>query len=103
MSNVNEGNLFVNQTTAPTVDAAQYSRDLFPGLSRTLSAAISRLYAGLGPPIEQVNKIMGECLSFRRVVRGTRVHSIASHPHMSYLFPASSVSSVIQGQNDVLF
>lgn len=60
VSNVNEGNLFVNQTTAPTVDAAQYSRDLFPGLSRTLSAAISRLYAGLGPPIEQVNKIMGE-------------------------------------------
>ncbi len=60
VSNVNEGDIFVDQTTASTVEAANFSHGLFPRLNLAQRSEVARLYAGVGTPIEQANRIMGE-------------------------------------------
>ncbi|KAF7424798.1 hypothetical protein PC9H_010109 [Pleurotus ostreatus] len=62
VSNVNEGDIFVDQTTASTVETLQFSHDLFPRLTLAQRSKVARLYAGVGTPIEQANRIMGEAI-----------------------------------------
>ncbi|KAF4598669.1 hypothetical protein EYR38_007075 [Pleurotus pulmonarius] len=60
ITNSNEGVIFVNQSTADSVTAAQFARNVFPRLGPAQAVEAARLYEGLGPPIEQANSIMGE-------------------------------------------
>ncbi|KAF4597021.1 hypothetical protein EYR40_007471 [Pleurotus pulmonarius] len=62
VTNTHEGNAFVNQSTASTATAADYVLRLFPDLGATNAATVSRLYAGIGAPMDQVNAIMGESI-----------------------------------------
>ncbi|KAL4258871.1 Carboxylic ester hydrolase [Pleurotus pulmonarius] len=62
MTNTREGNDFVDQRTAGTVTAADYTRRLFPYIGVVNAATAARLYAGVGAPIDQVNAIMGEAI-----------------------------------------
>ncbi|KAF4596849.1 hypothetical protein EYR40_007461 [Pleurotus pulmonarius] len=62
ISNTYEGDIFVDQTTADTVTAAQFVHDLYPRLNEAQVAEVARLYAGLGSPIRQADSIMGDTL-----------------------------------------
>ncbi|KAL4259479.1 Carboxylic ester hydrolase [Pleurotus pulmonarius] len=62
VSNVNEGDIFVDQTAASTVEAANFSHGLFPRLNPAHRSEVARLYAGVGTPIEQANRVMGEAI-----------------------------------------
>ncbi|KAF4599920.1 hypothetical protein EYR40_007024 [Pleurotus pulmonarius] len=62
ITNSNEGVIFVNQSTADSVTAAQFARNVFPRLGPAQALEAARLYEGLGPPIEQANRIMGETI-----------------------------------------
>ncbi|KAL4263890.1 Carboxylic ester hydrolase [Pleurotus pulmonarius] len=62
VTNTNEGRNFVNQSTATTVTASDYVLRLFPNLGDANAATVSRLYAGIGAPIDQANAIMGESI-----------------------------------------
>ncbi|KAJ7695905.1 Alpha/Beta hydrolase protein [Mycena rosella] len=61
MTNSNEGPLFINQTVDYT-NVAHYVRELFPLFGDTESAAVASVYESLGPPLEQVDLIMGESI-----------------------------------------
>lgn len=63
MTNTREGDSFVDQRTAATVTAAGYTLRLFPNMGTANAAAVAKLYAGVGTPIDQANAIMGECQS----------------------------------------
>jgi len=62
ITNSNEGYIFVNQSTGPTVNVEQYTSSLFPRFGQKESASTAALYAGLGTPLDQVNLIMGESI-----------------------------------------
>ncbi|KAF4570967.1 hypothetical protein EYR36_001765 [Pleurotus pulmonarius] len=62
ISNTYEGDIFVDQTTADTVTAAQFVHDLYPRLNEAQVSEVARLYAGLGSPIRQADSIMGDTL-----------------------------------------
>ncbi|KAJ8692162.1 hypothetical protein PTI98_009500 [Pleurotus ostreatus] len=53
MTNTCEGNDFVDQRTAGTVTAADYTLRLFPYIGIANAANAARLYAGVGAPIDQ--------------------------------------------------
>ena len=61
VTNTFEGTLFVNQSTAATVQVTDYVSQLFPGFGPAEINAVARQYAGLGTNIFQVNAIMVEC------------------------------------------
>lgn len=65
-TNTFEGSLFVDASTASTVEVPTYVEQLFPKFDSRQSAAAAAQYAGLGSPIDQVIAIMGEGL-FRRI------------------------------------
>ncbi|KAG9225194.1 hypothetical protein CCMSSC00406_0007025 [Pleurotus cornucopiae] len=62
ISNTNEGDIFVDQSKADTVTAAQFVRDLYPRLNGAQVAEVVRLYSGLGAPIQQADSIMSDTL-----------------------------------------
>ncbi|PBK93163.1 alpha/beta-hydrolase [Armillaria gallica] len=62
ITNANEGSLFVNQSTASTVQIPEYLTQLFPSLSAQNRDVAVEKYSGLGAPIDQVNAIMGESI-----------------------------------------
>ncbi|KAJ7149765.1 alpha beta-hydrolase [Mycena crocata] len=62
MTNSFEGNLFVDQSTADTANATQYSLDLFPNFGPAQAARVGALYAGLGTPIFQTSAVQGESI-----------------------------------------
>ncbi|KAJ8468530.1 hypothetical protein ONZ45_g17210 [Pleurotus djamor] len=62
VTNSHEGNVFVDQSTAPTVMAADYASRLFPGVGMDQAYTITRLYADVGSPIDQANAIMSEAI-----------------------------------------
>ncbi|PBK93165.1 alpha/beta-hydrolase [Armillaria gallica] len=62
VTNTNEGALFVDASTAGTVQVPQYLTQLFPNLhAQNRDVAVAK-YSGLGTPIEQVTAIMGESI-----------------------------------------
>ncbi|KAJ6480718.1 Alpha/Beta hydrolase protein [Mycena vitilis] len=62
VTNAFEGTIFVDQTTAATANATQYSLNLFPNLAAAQADKIGALYAGLGSPIFQENAVMGDSI-----------------------------------------
>ena len=62
ITNANEGSLFVNASTASTVQVPEYLMQLFPGMSAQNRDIAVAKYSGLGAPIDQVTLIMGECM-----------------------------------------
>ncbi|SJL12164.1 uncharacterized protein ARMOST_15585 [Armillaria ostoyae] len=62
VTNTNEGGIFVNSSTAGTVQVPQYLTQLFPNLSAQNRDVAVTKYSGLGTPIEQVTAIMGESI-----------------------------------------
>ncbi|KAK0239585.1 Alpha/Beta hydrolase protein [Armillaria nabsnona] len=62
ITNANEGSLFVNQSTASTVQIPEYLTQLFPSLSAQNRNVAVEKYSGLGAPIDQVDAIMGESI-----------------------------------------
>ncbi|KAK0211801.1 Alpha/Beta hydrolase protein [Armillaria fumosa] len=62
ITNANEGAIFVNSSTAGTVQVPEYLTQLFPNLSaQNRNIAVTK-YSSLGTPIEQVTAIMGESI-----------------------------------------
>ncbi|SJL12162.1 uncharacterized protein ARMOST_15583 [Armillaria ostoyae] len=62
VTNTNEGALFVDASTAGTVQVPQYLTQLFPNLSAQNRDVAVAKYSSLGTPIEQVTAIMGESI-----------------------------------------
>ncbi|KAF8177596.1 Alpha/Beta hydrolase protein [Pholiota molesta] len=62
VTNAFEGTLFVNQSTADTVQIPQYISQLFPTIGPDAIKTATALYAGLGTNIVQANAIMGESI-----------------------------------------
>ncbi|KAF9544962.1 alpha/beta-hydrolase [Agrocybe pediades] len=62
VTNTFEGVTFVNQSTANTVQVADYVTQLFPNISPRQAKAAAAKYAGLGTNIDQVSGIMGEAI-----------------------------------------
>ncbi|KAK0435637.1 Alpha/Beta hydrolase protein [Armillaria borealis] len=62
VTNADEGAVFVNQSTADTVQVPEYLTQLFPNLSAQHRAVAIAKYSGLGTPIEQVTAILGESI-----------------------------------------
>ncbi|KAK0441071.1 Alpha/Beta hydrolase protein [Armillaria borealis] len=62
VTNTNEGGIFVNSSTAGTVQVPQYLTQLFPNLSAQNRDVAVTKYSSLGTPIEQVTAIMGETI-----------------------------------------
>ncbi|KAF5358812.1 hypothetical protein D9758_008541 [Tetrapyrgos nigripes] len=61
VTNTNEGVSFVNQTNLG-VEAATYAVTLFPNFGAVQEQEVARIYAGLGSPLNQANRIMGESI-----------------------------------------
>ncbi|KAJ7149873.1 Alpha/Beta hydrolase protein [Mycena crocata] len=62
VTNTFEGTLFVDQSTAATANATQYSLDLFPNFGPAQADRVGALYAGLGTSIFQENAVHGESI-----------------------------------------
>ncbi|KAK7462813.1 hypothetical protein VKT23_007393 [Stygiomarasmius scandens] len=62
ITNTNEGVSFVDQSTGPTVNTTVYAGQLFPNFELEQQQEAARLYAGLGTPLDQVNRMMGEAI-----------------------------------------
>ncbi|KAF8158914.1 alpha beta-hydrolase [Mycena galopus ATCC 62051] len=60
VTNTNEGVIFVNQSME--YDVAQYVRNFFPLLGAEESNAAAAVYASLGSPLDQVNRIVAEAV-----------------------------------------
>ncbi|THV05587.1 alpha/beta-hydrolase [Dendrothele bispora CBS 962.96] len=60
MTNTNEGIIFVNQT-APA-NATVFAGQTFPNFGLEQDEEVARLYAGVGTPLDQVNRILGESI-----------------------------------------
>ncbi|KAK0482566.1 Alpha/Beta hydrolase protein [Armillaria novae-zelandiae] len=62
VTNANKGTLFVNASTASTVQVPEYLMQLYSSLSvQNRHVAVAK-YSGLGAPIDQVTLIMGESI-----------------------------------------
>jgi cholinesterase len=59
-TNTFEGALFIDPTTASTVQVPTYLSQLFPNFGAKEIAAATAQYSGLGSPSFQVTAIMGE-------------------------------------------
>ncbi|SJL12161.1 uncharacterized protein ARMOST_15582 [Armillaria ostoyae] len=66
VTNADEGAIFVDSTTAGTVQVPEYLMQLFPSLSAQHRDVAVAKYSGLGAPIDQVTAIMGDhiCLPY---------------------------------------
>ncbi|KAK0463611.1 Alpha/Beta hydrolase protein [Desarmillaria tabescens] len=62
VTNTDEGGIFVDSSTAGTVQVPEYLAQLFPNLSSQHRDIAVTKYSGLGTPIEQVTAIMGEAI-----------------------------------------
>ncbi|KAF8170425.1 Alpha/Beta hydrolase protein [Pholiota molesta] len=62
VTNSFEGTIFVNQSTANTVQVPQFLSQLFPTIGSDAIKKATALYAGLGTNIFQVTAIMGESI-----------------------------------------
>ncbi|KAK0482570.1 Alpha/Beta hydrolase protein [Armillaria novae-zelandiae] len=62
ITNANEGGIFVDSSTADTVQVPEYLTQLFPNLSAQNRDIAVTKYSGLGTPIDQVTAIMGESI-----------------------------------------
>ncbi|KAF9000854.1 Alpha/Beta hydrolase protein [Cyathus striatus] len=62
VTNTFEGAAFVDASTAPTVQTAQYVSQLFPKLGQAQISAVAAAYADVGTPINQVIGVMGESI-----------------------------------------
>ncbi|PPQ63569.1 hypothetical protein CVT24_004866 [Panaeolus cyanescens] len=60
VTNTFEGANFVDQSTAPTVQVAEYAQNLFPEMTPAQAQAAAQQYAGTGTNIAQAIGIMGE-------------------------------------------
>jgi cholinesterase len=60
VTNTFEGAIFVDQTTADTVQVGQYISELFPNLGPKEIEDAQAQYAGLGSNISQAVAIIGE-------------------------------------------
>lgn len=69
MTNTNEGELFVNASTANTVQTPSYIANLFPRLSLEKAQEGAKLYVDLGTPIQQANTVMAEGTCHLSVLR----------------------------------
>ncbi|KAK0239582.1 Alpha/Beta hydrolase protein [Armillaria nabsnona] len=103
VTNTNEGGIFVDSSTAGTVQVPQYLTQLFPNLSAQNRDVAVTKYSGLGTPIEQVAAIMGEsifiCPTYflLRAFEGT-IPRVSSQSHLPTMgttflitFPRTSV------------
>jgi hypothetical protein len=100
MVNSHEGDVFVDQTTAATVQIPNYVANLFPNLGAQDITAAAQLYQGLGSNIEQANLIAGECEFVPQLIRGLkpRLFSLRSHSRLSQLLsPQSFQWACVQG------
>ena len=79
MTNVNEGGIFVDSSTAGTVQVPEYLTQLFPSMNAQNRDIAVAKYSDLGTPIEQVTAIMAECMC------GTFVISAAEPGCGSYI------------------
>ncbi len=89
VTNTNEGALFVDASTADTVQVPQYLTQLFPNLNAQNRDVAVAKYSGLGTPIEQVTAIMGECMCATFVINAVSESRRDSHIHLPYLFLTS--------------
>ena len=92
IANSHEGDAFVNQTTAATVQIPNYVANLFPNLGSHDITAAAQLYQGLGSNIEQANLIAGECEFVSQLIKGLkpRIFSFRSHSRLSHILPSQS-------------
>ncbi|KAK0441069.1 Alpha/Beta hydrolase protein [Armillaria borealis] len=91
VTNTNEGALFVDASTAGTVQIPQYLTQLFPNLNAQNRDVAVAKYSGLGTPIEQVTAIMGELSN----VQGQFAIPPAGHgDDVSYYFPSMNANGV---------
>jgi len=91
MTNTNEGVHFVNQT-APA-NATFYAGQLFPNFGVEQDRETGELYAGVGDPLNQVNRIQGECkatLLYSHFILGESFYS--SYLHLPDVFPSQRFS-----------
>ena len=98
--NSHEGDIFVNQTTAATVQIPNYVANFFPNLGAQDITAAAQLYQGLGSNIEQANLIAGECEFVSQLIRGLkpRILSLRSHSCLSHILPPQSFQrTCVQG------
>ncbi|KAK0211203.1 Alpha/Beta hydrolase protein [Desarmillaria ectypa] len=106
VTNSNEGGIFVDSSTADTVQVPEYLTQLFSNLgSQHRDVAVTK-YSGLGTPIEQVTAIMGEtifiCPTYflLRAFKGKafKASSTTLRPHhgsdVSYYFPSTNANGV---------
>lgn len=111
--NSHEGDTFVNQTTAATVQIPNYVANLFPNLGAQDITAAAQLYQGLGSNIKQANLIAGEsilvCPTYYllkafsgRVFKGEfavppAVHgSDVAYYFSSFIYPGTSINADLQ-------
>ena len=100
IANSHEGDAFVNQTTAATVQIPNYVANLFPNLGAQDITAAANLYQGLGSNIEQANLIAGECEFVSQLIRGLkpRIFFLRSHSRLSHILPPQSFQrTCVQG------
>ena len=98
--NSHEGDIFVNQTTAATVQIPNYVANFFPNLGAQDITAAAQLYQGLGSNIEQANLIAGECELVSQLIRGLkpRILFLRSHSCLSHILPPQSFQrTCVQG------
>ncbi|KAK0211802.1 Alpha/Beta hydrolase protein [Armillaria fumosa] len=91
VTNTNEGALFVDASTAGTVQVPEYLTQLFPNLSAQNRDVAVAKYSGLGTPIEQVTAIMGELSN----IQGQFAIPPAGHgDDVPYYFPSMNANGV---------
>ncbi|KAK0196593.1 Alpha/Beta hydrolase protein [Armillaria mellea] len=106
MTNVNEGGIFVDSSTAGTVQVPEYLTQLFPSMSAQNRDIAVAKYSDLGTPIEQVTAIMAESIfvcptyfllrAFEgRAFKGQFAIPPANHGNdISYYFPSTNADGV---------
>ncbi|PBK78742.1 alpha/beta-hydrolase [Armillaria solidipes] len=106
VTNADEGAIFVDSSTAGTVQVPEYLMQLFPSLSAQHRDVAVTKYSGLGAPIDQVTAIMGESIfvcptyfllrAFKgRAFKGQFAIPPATHGmDVSFYFPSANASGV---------
>ncbi len=99
VTNADEGAIFVDSSTAGTVQVPEYLMQLFPSLSAQHRDVVVTKYSGLGAPIDQVTAIMGECMYGTRTISFVSYSHFCSHIRLPHLLPTSSFQrKSIQGK-----
>ncbi|PBK93164.1 alpha/beta-hydrolase [Armillaria gallica] len=107
VTNADEGAIFVDSSTAGTVQVPEYLMQLFPSLSAQHRDVAVTKYSGLGAPIDQVTAIMGEsifvCPTYfllrafqgKRAFKGQFAIPPATHGmDVSFYFPSMNANGV---------